>query len=664
MTGRLARCRGRRAAAHLRRRLQMFSLLAGARSSRRRRDACRRSCCSICCSRRAPTWRGYDAARARELLERLATLSGRRPREATSRATTPCQSRARGGAARSMRCAGRRRVSRASRPCGCSALSGSSIPSATSRSPQRAVAAIADTITAQRAAGPARGRPVDSTALHAAIEAQGAVVVARSARWAAGPPGPMSTSRLNLYVALVEHYRRESIDARMPVAVLMRRMEKSLAGIDAVVVSLPPDDASFGWDYPRLRELFARRSVPHAVLHSDPASAHGCVRSRTPRDAAHGPFRDGGDGMAEKQLESTAAAAAFQKQWFAELRRRVFDERQPYALVQADVPFELFDLLEIPAVSNQWWSSLVAAKRQAPAFLDAMAADGLPNQLCRYCSLGFATTRYRQAGEAPWGGLPTPRLLCARLTCDCIHRVFSLWAEAFDAELFEIDHPGASELPPRWWELSRHRWRELVEPHRLDFVATTLERLVERLEAIGDRRLDRTALRERLERVNRQEEIFDAARKLIACRSDDARAHDRADRQCDGHAMGARHRLGTRACGAVLRRAQAPRRRRALRPARARSEGSCGSGRVSGTTPISIRPSRHRTAPSSSGRCISPSVPTAISATASTIRFRRSRAAPRASTSTCTTRRGRRNGSSSRRASIASTRRSCCTRGA
>lgn len=220
--------------------------------------------------------------------------------------------------------------------------------------------------------------------------------------------------------------------------------------------------------------------------------------------------------MAEKQLESTLAAAAFQKQWFAELRRRVFEERQPYALVQADVPFELFDLLEIPAVSNQWWSSLVAAKRQAPAFLDAMRNDGLPGQLCRYCSLGFATTRYDQAGEAPWGGLPKPRLLCARLTCDCIHRVFSLWAEAFDSELFEIDHPGASELPPRWWDLSRHRWHELVEPHRLDFVAATLERLVERLESISGRRLDRMALRERLERVNRQEEIFDAARKLIA----------------------------------------------------------------------------------------------------------------------------------------------------
>jgi len=220
--------------------------------------------------------------------------------------------------------------------------------------------------------------------------------------------------------------------------------------------------------------------------------------------------------MAEKQLESTTRAAAFQKEWFGELRRRVFDERQPYALVQADVPFELFDLLDLPAVSNQWWSSLVAAKRQAPAFLDAMRADGIPEQLCRYCSLGLATTRYSRAGEAPWGGLPTPRLLCARLTCDCVHRVFSLWAEAFGAELFEIDHPGATELPPRWWELGRHRWRDLVEPHRLEFVAAALERLVEKLETISGRRLDRAALRARLERVNRQEEIFDEARKLIA----------------------------------------------------------------------------------------------------------------------------------------------------
>jgi hypothetical protein len=220
--------------------------------------------------------------------------------------------------------------------------------------------------------------------------------------------------------------------------------------------------------------------------------------------------------LAEKQLEATKAAAAFQKQWFADLRRRVFDERQPYALVQADVPFELFDLAGIPAVSNQWWAAIVAARRQAAAYLAAMDADGNHSGLCRYCSLGYASTRYRGVQEPPWGGLPAPRLFCARLTCDCIHRVFSLWAEAFGSDVFEIDHPGACDLPPRWWELGRHRWRELVEPHRLALMTATLERLAERLVSIGGQAIERDALRQRLENVNRQEETFDAIRRMVA----------------------------------------------------------------------------------------------------------------------------------------------------
>lgn len=220
--------------------------------------------------------------------------------------------------------------------------------------------------------------------------------------------------------------------------------------------------------------------------------------------------------MAEKQLACTAQAGSFQKEWFGNLRRRVFEEQQPYALIQADVPFELFDLLDIPAVSNQWWSALIAAKRMAPACLDVMEKDGLPKGLCRYCSLGLAGTRHPDQCALPWGGLPKPRLLCARLSCDCIHRVFSLWAESFGTELVEIDHPGASDLPPRWWELGRHRWRELVEPRRLRYVEDSLRSLIGRLENISGRPFDYDALAERLHRVNRQEEIFDATRALIA----------------------------------------------------------------------------------------------------------------------------------------------------
>ena len=59
------------------------------------------------------------------------------------------------------------------------------------------------------------------------------------------------------------------------------------------------------------------------------------------------------------------------------------------------------------------------------------------------------------------------------------------------------------------------QWRELVEPHRLAFVVATLERLVERLEAISGRAFDRMPCAI-VELVNQQEEVFDAVRRLIA----------------------------------------------------------------------------------------------------------------------------------------------------
>jgi hypothetical protein len=51
----------------------------------------------------------------------------------------------------------------------------------------------------------------------------------------------------------------------------MSKIDDALGTVAAVVISLPPDDASFGWDYPRVRELLALRSIPHAVLAGDPA---------------------------------------------------------------------------------------------------------------------------------------------------------------------------------------------------------------------------------------------------------------------------------------------------------------------------------------------------------------------------------------------------------
>ena len=219
--------------------------------------------------------------------------------------------------------------------------------------------------------------------------------------------------------------------------------------------------------------------------------------------------------MAEKQLQCTTAAAEHQKAWFANLRRDVFERRKPYAIAQADMPLELFEVMQVPVVSNQWWSAIVAAKRMAPYYLDLMNEAGYHKGLCRYCSLSLATSLVGDSAQAPWGGLPKPAMVAARLTCDCIQRVFATWADTFGAEFAALDAPGASELPPRWWEMSRHRWNELFEGHRLDFMVAQFLRLIGSLERITGQRFDENRLRVLMEGVNRQEEFFEEVRELI-----------------------------------------------------------------------------------------------------------------------------------------------------
>jgi len=217
----------------------------------------------------------------------------------------------------------------------------------------------------------------------------------------------------------------------------------------------------------------------------------------------------------EKQLESTRASSEHQKAWFAELRRNVFDEKQPYAIAQADMPLELFQLLGVPVVSNQWWSAIVSAKQLSGYYFDALSAAGYHEGLCRYCSLSLASSIAGDPAKAPWGGLPKPALLAARLTCDCIQRVFETWAASFGADFVALDSAGATHLPPRWWDFSRHRWRELYEPQRLDLMVAQMRVLIRKLEKAGRHKFAEARLQELMEGVNRQEEYFDEVLDLI-----------------------------------------------------------------------------------------------------------------------------------------------------
>ncbi|MFN0121948.1 MAG: 2-hydroxyacyl-CoA dehydratase subunit D [Blastocatellia bacterium] len=220
----------------------------------------------------------------------------------------------------------------------------------------------------------------------------------------------------------------------------------------------------------------------------------------------------------DKQLACTRAAAEQQKAWFTQLRQEVFTDQRPYAIVQADMPLEIFSVMDVPVVSNQWWAAMIAAKRMSATYFDTLNAHGFHEGLCRYCSLGLGCTLANDPANAPWGGLPGPALLSARLTCDCIQRVFALWAEAFDVPFIPLDNTGATHLPPRWWEQSRHQWEQLFEAHRLDHMVAELRTLIQALEKITGRKFDPDRLRALMEAVNQQELYFEEVREMI-CRA-------------------------------------------------------------------------------------------------------------------------------------------------
>jgi len=114
------------------------------------------------------------------------------------------------------------------------------------------------------------GAPVDGQIMHEAIESHGAVVVAEVGPWGSGAAGDDVRMDDDPVAALADKYRADSIGARTPVDALRPWTESMLDEVDAVVVSLPPDDAVFGWDYPALRDVLHARGIPHVCLRGDP----------------------------------------------------------------------------------------------------------------------------------------------------------------------------------------------------------------------------------------------------------------------------------------------------------------------------------------------------------------------------------------------------------
>lgn len=216
-----------------------------------------------------------------------------------------------------------------------------------------------------------------------------------------------------------------------------------------------------------------------------------------------------------KDLECTAAATSYQKAFAADLRRRVVEQGEPFVVAQADTPHEIFHVMDIPVIANQWWSAYIAAKQLSRQYFATMSEFGFPENTCRYCSLGLACTLANDPASAPWGGLPRPTALVARLTCDCIQRVFAHWAEALDTEFIALEAPAWRHKDPAWYEHSRGDWERVYEPERIGFLAEEMRQLIAFLEQRTGRRFEAERLMQLMERINEQEGYIAEAAAMV-----------------------------------------------------------------------------------------------------------------------------------------------------
>lgn len=214
----------------------------------------------------------------------------------------------------------------------------------------------------------------------------------------------------------------------------------------------------------------------------------------------------------QTQLEVSRTLRAYQREWFAKLRQEVFEQGRPYAIGGALVPHEIFEALDLPFITDVWYSGLVAARRQSAYYSNFLSAQGFHEGLSRYGALTLAVLLDEDNPDKPWGGLPKPALVVTGLG----DRSADVLAQVSGAVRVPLEMPVLDRPVPAWWEMSRWQWEDLDESYRIDVMLEQYKDLVSAAERIAGKKLDIDRLREIVDRVNRQEEYFDEVRTIIA----------------------------------------------------------------------------------------------------------------------------------------------------
>lgn len=214
-------------------------------------------------------------------------------------------------------------------------------------------------------------------------------------------------------------------------------------------------------------------------------------------------------------LPCTLEAAAHMRDWAQSLRARLA-QGTPYAFANADTPLEVFHALGMPVVVNQWWSSVIAAKKLSAQHLDASEAAGFHSRLAKYSALPLFAALDGRPEVQPWGGLPRPGLLVARASADDHPLIFAEWARLTGAPLALLSAPGHPDPAPDWWTPLRQDWEAGAGTDRLDLMGAEIADLTRLAERVAGRPTPPGALAALMDRIDEQERLFEEAAQILA----------------------------------------------------------------------------------------------------------------------------------------------------
>src|SRR4051812_45061013 len=131
-------------------------------------------------------------------------------------------------------------------------------------------------------------------------------------------------------------------------------------------------------------------------------------------------------GYTPDRLASINQVREHQRKWLAKTREEVLDGGH-FAVCNGDEFEEVLLCMGVPVIAVNYWNFLIAAQGKQAQFEELLHSRGFAGP--QFYGLGLASTL--DPGNAPWGGLPKPTLICGSLRYESEMRVHEHWATAF-----------------------------------------------------------------------------------------------------------------------------------------------------------------------------------------------------------------------------------------